>query len=348
MRHSPGAPAAQPTGFGSGEDGFYDRAWNALESGALGTLGGGAFAALGQGFNKLLGAVSRRPELRELAPTLQGLRDEASRLYTEARKAARCSPRHPSRIWSRGSDRNCTEAIDPDLHPRLKAVLNRLEGEGGDKTLPEVEILRRVAGNAAQSQSPDEGRLARLVIDKIDDAIDGMPQGGDAMRAARETWGRLRRMEVIETAMERASLAKADFTSALQSEFRALAKNARKLRGFSGAGTRRHSNHREGWPAHDGIAGARQRPQPQEHSRGASDGWRPIPVGPGALALPVTSFATRKIADALSRRAGQNVRDNVGRSDANRRLVEALMGRANPLAGSVPAAGILGALMGDR
>lgn len=71
-------------------------------------------------------------------------------------------------------------------------------------------------------------------------------------------------------------------------------------------------------------------------------------TGPGALALPATSFATRKIAEALSRRAGQNVRDNVGRSDANRGLIEALMGRANPLASGVPATGLLASLLGRQ
>lgn len=342
-----GGTSGAAYGFGSGEDGLEDRAWNALETGALGMVGGGALVGLGQGFNRGLRAISRRPELRELAPTLEGLRDEASRLYTEARESGALLPGSAVKDMVSGIQSKLRESgYDPDLHPRLRAVLNRLDGETGDKTLAEVEILRRVAGNAAESLAPDERRLAGQIIDKIDDTIAGIPEGGDVMKAARETWGRLRRMELIDTAMERASLAKADFSTALQSEFRALAKNARKLRGFSDAERAAIASIARGGPLTTGLQALGNALNPRSTLGALLTGGAAYATGPGALALPATSFATRKIAEALSRRAGQNVRDNVGRSDANRGLIEALMGRANPLASGVPATGLLASLLG--
>lgn len=160
-----GGTSGAAYGFGSGEDGFEDRAWNALETGALGMVGGGALVGLGQGFNSGLRAISRRPELRELAPTLEGLRDEASRLYTEARESGALLPGSAVKDMVSGIQSKLRESgYDADLHPRLRAVLNRLDGETGDKTLAEVEILRRVAGNAAESLAREPGPVSRTWI----------------------------------------------------------------------------------------------------------------------------------------------------------------------------------------
>lgn len=336
-------------GYGSGEGGAEERAWNALETGSLGALGGGALVGLGQGVNKLLGMVSKRPELKELAPTLEGLREQASRLYTEARESGALLPGSAVQDMVSGIQSKLRESgFDPDLHPRLKAVLNRLTSESGDKTLAEVEILRRVAGNAAESLAPDERRLASLVIDKIDDVIDGLPEGGEAMRSARETWGRLRRMELIDTSLERASLAKADFATALQSEFRALAKSARKLRGFSQAERAAIQSIAKGGPLTTGLQALGNALTPNRTLGALLAGGAAYNFGLGGVAVPAAGFAAKKIAEALSQRAGRSVRDNVGRSDEARRAIAELLRRPNPTAATAPAAGVLGGYLGGE
>lgn len=74
------------------------------------------------------------------------------------------------------------------LHPRVRPVLERLGSEGGDKSLADMEILRRVAASAAKSPEPDEGRLAGIIIDHIDDAVDGLGDDAGNMKAARGVW----------------------------------------------------------------------------------------------------------------------------------------------------------------
>ncbi len=67
------------------------------------------------------------------------------------------------------------EGIDPDLTPKATALLKRLNSEKGiDKTLTEIDTLRKVARNAADSTEPSERRLGNITINKIDDFLDGV------------------------------------------------------------------------------------------------------------------------------------------------------------------------------
>ena len=343
-----GATAGAVAGFGAGEGGVEERAANAASGAALGALGGGAIVGLGQGFNKVLQAVTKRPELREIAPTLEGLRDEASRLYSEARESGALMPESAVKKMVTGIQWTLKQnGFDNDLHPRLKAVLNRLTSEAGDKSLADIEVLRRVAGNAAESLAPDERRLAGMVIDKIDDAIEGLGEGGATMKAARETWGRLRRMETIESAIERAGLAKANFASALQSEFRALLKSPRKLRGFTAPERAAIAKIARGGPVAMSLQALGGAMTPTRPLGALLTGGAAFNFGPAAVGIPVAGFAATKIADAMARRGGNALRDSVGRSDTARQIVEELARTPNALAAFAPAAApVLNALAG--
>lgn len=326
-------------GFGSGEGGAGERAVNALGMGAAGALGGGALVGLGQGFNKLLGMVSQRPELKEVAPTLAGLRVEATKLYEAARESGAVLPSADVQKMVTGIQATLREVgFDTDLHPRVSAVLKRLTGEAGDKSLADVEILRRVAGNAAESISPDERRLAGIVMDKIDDAIDGMGEGGAAMKTARETWGRLRRMETIEAAIERAGNAKASFASALQSEFRSILRSPRKLRGFSATERAEIAKIARGGPVTLSLQALGAALSPSRPLGAVLAGGTAYGFGPSALALPASGLVANKIAEALAKRGGRKLAESVGSSDARRAIVEALSQRPNALAGAAPSA----------
>ncbi len=342
-----GGGAGAVAGYGTGEGGAEERGLNSLSTGALGALGGGALVGLGQGFNKVLGLVSKRPELREVAPTLAGLRDDAAKLYSEARDSGAVMPAtEVGKMVAGIQDTLRNVGFDTDLHPRVSAVLKRLTSEAGDKGLADVEILRRVASNAAESISPDERRLAGIVIDKIDDAIDGLGEGGAAMKSARETWGRLRRMETIEAAIERAGLAKANFASALQSEFRTLVKNPRKMRGFSAAERAQMVKIARGGPVTASLQALGAALSPSRPLGAVIAGGTAYGFGPAALALPATGMAATKIAEAIAKRSGRKVAGAIGSSDARRATIEALVKKPNKLAASVPAAGYVPGALG--
>lgn len=339
-----GASAAATYGFAEGEDGLANRATDAAQSGAIGALGGGAFTAAGQGFNRALRAIKGQKELGDVIPSVESLRETAKGLYERARALGGELGADDMQNLSHGIHGAMREAgYDAQLHPRIKAVLNRFSSETGPKSLQELEILRRVVSNAAASLQPDERRLASQIIESLDDAVDGMGGGSAALREARDTWSRLRRMEVIEGAIERASNEK-NFAAALQTQFRALLRNPKKLRGFSQFERSLVERVAKGSLTGKSLRGLQAVLSPTGIPGMAIAGGTAI-AGPGvapALGVAGTGLASRAIADALTKGAANKAKTQIGMSEGQRRILDALLRRKNPLA---RAPGSMGSLL---
>ncbi|MBL4891453.1 MAG: hypothetical protein JKX91_06460 [Rhizobiaceae bacterium] len=135
------------------------------------------------------------------------------------------------------------EGADPDLTQKAIAVGNRFNSEkGAPKTLTELDTLRKVAKNAADSLDPSERRLGAITIQKIDDFLDNVvikdidnKQAGKAFKSARDLWQRARKAEVLEQAVVDANLQASGLENGLRTQFRQIAKkiNRGKLRGFT-------------------------------------------------------------------------------------------------------------------
>ncbi len=74
--------------------------------------------------------------------------------------------------------------LDPTLHPDATAAYNRIiqyatEGKKGDQiaTFQDLDNLRRVVADAAQSTKPADKALARMMQDRIDDFVDNLKVG---------------------------------------------------------------------------------------------------------------------------------------------------------------------------
>lgn len=74
--------------------------------------------------------------------------------------------------------------LDPVLHPDATAAFNRIaqyatEGKKGDKiaTFQDLDNLRRVVADAAQSTKPADKAMARMMMDKIDDFVENLKPG---------------------------------------------------------------------------------------------------------------------------------------------------------------------------
>ena len=338
-----GAGAGAAYGFGEGEGGAGERSVGAILSGSVGALGGGTLVGAGQGFNRALSALSRRPELREAIPTVEGLRETANALYAKAREMGGELPTDAMRRLAEKARATTHESgFDKQLHPRVAAVLDRLQSETGPKSLQEVEILRRVAGNAAESLQPDERRIATQIIDAIDDAVDNMGAGSHALREARDTWARLRRLETVEAAIEKAALQK-NFAAGLQTQFKALLRNPKRLRGFSEAQKQAIRRVANGGTTEKVLRGLSGLLSPTGLPGMALAGGTAI-AGPGigpAMGVAATGLGTRAVADALTRGSARRARDLAGMSESQRRVIEALLAKSNPAARAVPATGVL-------
>lgn len=339
-----GGASGAAYGFGEGEGGMGDRALSAGQSAPLGLLGGGALVGLGQGFNSALQALRKNPGAADAIPTVEGLRDAAKGLYERARALGGELPASDMQALSRqATDKARVAGFDRQLHPRVAAVLDRLTSESGPKSLQEMEILRRVAANAAQSLQPDERRIASQLIDSIDDAVEGMGTGSSVLREARDTWSRLRRLEVVEQAIENASL-QDNFAAGLRNQFKALLRSPRKLRGFSDEEKALIRKVANGSLTEKSLRGLSGMLSPKTLPGMAIAGTTAF-AGPGlipAMGVAGSGLGVRAVADALTRRSARTARDAVGMNATQRGLLDAVLGRANPLARTAGPAGLLG------
>jgi hypothetical protein len=141
--------------------------------------------------------------------------------------------------------------IDRDIHPKATAALGRLEkAKGADQTLGELDILRQVARGAAGSIEKADRRIGRLIIEKLDDYVNGLKPGDvvagnakagvEAIKDARALWTKKSKAEVLEALVEKAKNSAPNFSgsgmeNALRTQFRQLANNPNRMRQFSAA-----------------------------------------------------------------------------------------------------------------
>lgn len=140
--------------------------------------------------------------------------------------------------------------FDPGLHPKVAAVISRLEAEGTTpKTLKELETLRRIVRSPeGDFTNPDQQRIAATMVDRFDDLVEniGKPNilAGDdklaisALKEARKVYGQSRRLGIIEDLVNKAEISSGQYSqsgmdNALRVQFAALAKNNKRMSAFT-------------------------------------------------------------------------------------------------------------------
>lgn len=239
-----GAGLGAAYGFGSGEGGAEERAKNA----GFGALAGGAAGGAIRGIANSLGNRAAAA----IIPSNQELRKAANAAYNKAEAAGVIvKPSGMQRLQHDIVSDLTDFGYDPALQPGVAAVVSRL-GDLSDKnvTLKGLDVLRRVAGNAAKIPgNPSQQALASKIIDRLDDFIGTLPDadvmtgnakvGAQALRQARNLWGRLRKSEMVDTAALKAERRAASTGSggnadnALRQNVRGLLDNPRTARGMT-------------------------------------------------------------------------------------------------------------------
>lgn len=205
------------------------------------------------------------------------------------------------------------DGINAKLHPKATAALEELTNTEGPVSLQKAETLRRIASDAMDTLEKSDARKSGMVIDAIDDYIDnltdadlvsGDPAHAASLKEARALYTRKRKSEDMERLIERAKLAPSGFGNGLLIEFRALAKNDRKMKRFTaeeqkaikrvamGGGLAENALRLIGKAAPTGIV-----------SGALGSGAGAVLLGPaGAVAVPAAGFAARKAAENMTRR----------------------------------------------
>lgn len=190
-----------------------DIATGAAFGAAGGALGNVAGEGLSAGLSKAAGAFNRKPVI----PGNEELRQAAEAAYKAADDAGVIF--RPEGVQRMANDIRVDLAefgFHPGLQPRVATVLDELERiQNGNVTLKGMDVLRRIADSARKSLDPSEKALGNRIISHIDDFMQNMrpddvltgdaQRAGEALRTARDMWGRMRKSEMVDEAVERAS-----------------------------------------------------------------------------------------------------------------------------------------------
>jgi hypothetical protein len=186
----------------------------------------------------------------EAVPTRADLAEAAQAAYKRADEAGVVvSANSLFKLKTRVASMAKKEGLDKDLHPDSTAALRRILETKGQKTLTELETLRKVAKDAQGSLKPADKRIAGMIVDELDGYIDNLSAtdvvAGDATKAAalkeaRSLYSRAKKSEVIEDLMQRAKDSSSQFSgsgleNAIRTQFRGLAKNKKQMRMFTAA-----------------------------------------------------------------------------------------------------------------
>ena len=199
-------------------------------------------AAAGRGVVRGVDAVrNRAPSNRQFvadAPSPIELKTTASSLFEAAEQSGvRFKSDYFDEFVDSTLSRLVDEGADSVLSPKISRVADILEkSKGRSPSIQEMSILRRQFGNAAGSADAAERRLASIAIDKIDDFVEGGASNiGGTLAEARGLWSRLRKSEVIDTAIESAEIAAPGVEAGLRYSFATLyrQRDSKKMRGFT-------------------------------------------------------------------------------------------------------------------
>ena len=179
-------------------------------------------------------------EFIEGAPGPEQLRSQGSDLFTAADASG---VRFKSGPFGEFADsvlaRLVDEGADSILTPKISRVADVLEqSKGRAPSIQQMAILRRQFSNAAGSADRAEARIGSIAIDLLDDFVEsGAGHVGGQLAEARTMWSRLKKSEILDTAIENAGAAQAGVEAGLRNEFRGLykARNTKKMRGFTDA-----------------------------------------------------------------------------------------------------------------
>lgn len=182
------------------------------------------------------------------APAASELKSAASSLFTQVDQAGvTVAPQEFRKLVLDLATKAKNMRINDKLDPKAYATFQELGGVMGEVlagrplTLSDMHTLRQIAQKAAISSEGRDAMFANQIVDGIDAFVTkpgatvtpNGPATGNQLMEAISTWGRAKRVGLIETAIERAQNAASGFENGLRVEFRKLLNNKKTAGIFS-------------------------------------------------------------------------------------------------------------------
>ena len=325
---------------------FTDNPWAQLAAGVAGGALGGMAAGGGAPAQK--------------TATTQEIKKKSQDLYKAAEaQGARLTTAPVLRMQTQIADDLTEFGYHPALHPRVAAVLEEVSTLGGtaagEISLKNMQTLRRIAQNAANSIDDSERLIGSAIINRIDDAMTGLTPddviSGNAdeatsmLRQAASLWRDYKKSAQIEKAFEKGERAAnrsgtgGNMDNALRQKISAILDSDSARRGFTAEEIKAMERIVDGTVTSNTLRQVgRLSPQsgflPTALGLGAVAYGGPLAALPvvGAVAKPLADYATRaRINDLLNmiRAGGQ-------KPQAQSDLIERLLRGAMPSAVNNP------------
>lgn len=249
-------------GFGAGSGALLSGADTAARGGDVGqiatnaAIGGGlglAFPAVGAMFSKgaQQGAQTAATTAAiKNAPAASDLKSAASSLFQQVDQAGvTVEPQAFGQFVVDLARKARADRINPKLDPKAFATFEELGSVMGEVlngkplTLSELHNLRQIAQRAAVSAEGRDAMFAGRIVDALDNFVvkpastttANGPASGNMLLDAISTWGRARRVSLVEDAIGRAQNAASGFENGLRVEFRKLLNNKATSKLFTSA-----------------------------------------------------------------------------------------------------------------
>lgn len=286
---------------------------------------------------------------RDAAPTGDALKSKARGLYQEIDDAGvTLNEKFTSTLGASLRSAAKKEGFHPKIQPKVAAALDEVNAVAGAPIkLGDLDNLRKIMQTAAASSEPAERRLASMMIERIDDAVETISPTSalsgatddiaSKYKEARGLWGRAKKSEMLTEAFDKAQNQASGFENGLRVQFRSILNNKKKLRGFNDdeiAAMRKvvHGGKAENalkalgkFGFTEGQATSMLLGSMGTAAGAAVGGW------PGAVAVPLVGQISKNLAQKLTRNNAQFADDVIRSGKSGAQIVQAYY-RATPKA----------------
>jgi hypothetical protein len=284
---------------------------------------------------------------RAKVPTSAEIKQQATNLYQKIDGAGVVIQAQPFNDFVSKVKTTIGGKVREARQPQVVDALKQLdEASGSVKTLQKMQDLRESISGIKMSGNASERMFAGQIVKELDDFIDNLdasklisPVKGDVeaiklVPQARELWKQARKSEMLDEIYRKAEIKATDpyndvaFATKLRSEFKNLAANKDKLRGFSAEEIKAIEQAAKGGKIENALRAFGQGGAGEKYSYGgaiAGGGLSSLAFGPefgnivagpigaylGAKTVPALKGASRMAAGSLGKQNLQNVMDLV-------------------------------------
>lgn len=281
------------------------------------------------------GAVGAGRGQREIVPTAEALKDAASAAYKQAGQAGVIlRPETLQKVSTdlfKSVEKLGYSGTAPSAYPKVSAFLSEFENKSQmPLSIDRIEVLRRMASNAAASIDKTESSMGMQLKSKLDDFVEKLkdddlvvsapslesllrqlsgasiePQPAvQSLKEARNLYSRGAKAQEIEELLDRAANSASNYSqsgieNAIRIQFRQLANNKTKIRRFTEEEQALIKDVVRGAPVDNVLRYFGKLAPTGVVSGGVSSGAGYSVGGPvGAVAVPAVGVAARELAGA--------------------------------------------------